>query len=344
MNVDRTRMPVRSRLRSRGVPTVLQGHEVLCTTDIVEAAETISEFFGHTRIATTQQARADFQATFNALRFVDVTMAYLDFRGPARMSVPQASDDAFTVHMTTAGTASVSLDGREHPITAFFALVVSPGTGYTLRLGADSPQLVIRIERPALERQLSRMLGKSLDAPVVFEPLGDLTTDEAVRWHGALQLLSSEVISPNSLTQQGIGADAIEELLVSTLLYLQGSNYTTLVRTQHRRSGRAAVRRSVEYIEMHLAEPITLADLVEASGMSARSIQAGFREDLGTTPVGYIRDRRLDRVRAELMQALPGDGVTVTAIAEQWGFGHLGGFAALYKRRFGEPPSQTLRR
>ena len=258
MNVDRTRMPVRSRLRSRGVPTVLQGHEVMCTTDLLEAAETISEFFGSTRLSTPPAAREEFQATLNALRFVDVTMAYLDFRGPATMAVPTSSPDAFTVHMTTNGTASVVLEGHEHPITAFFALVVSPGTGYTLQLGADSPQLVIRIERPALERQLSRMLGKSLDAPVEFAPLGDLTTDEAVRWHGALQVLSSEVISPHSLTQQGIGTDAIEELLVSTLLYIQESNYTPLLRTQRHRSGRAAVRRSLEYIEGHLAEHITL--------------------------------------------------------------------------------------
>lgn len=44
------------------------------------------------------------------------------------------------------------------------------------------------------------------------------------------------------------------------------------------------------------------------------------------------------------MQAIPGDGVTVTDIAQQWGFSHLGSFATQYRRRFGETPSRTLKR
>jgi AraC-like DNA-binding protein len=34
----------------------------------------------------------------------------------------------------------------------------------------------------------------------------------------------------------------------------------------------------------------------------------------------------------------------VTAVALRWGFGHLGQFAADYRARFGELPSETLRR
>jgi transcriptional regulator GlxA family with amidase domain len=110
------------------------------------------------------------------------------------------------------------------------------------------------------------------------------------------------------------------------------------------RSGRPAVRRSVDYIEQHLAEPIVITDLARSVGMSVRSIQQGFKQDLQTTPVNYIRDRRLDRVRSMLMEAAPEDGLTVTDAAETWGFTHLGNFAGMYRRRFGETPSATLRR
>lgn len=77
--------------------------------------------------------------------------------------------------------------------------------------------------------------------------------------------------------------------------------------------------------------------------MSPRSIQAGFREDLDTTPVAYIRDRRLDAVRRALLEAIPGEGVTVTEVAVRWGFSHLGNFSMVYRQRFGESPSTTLR-
>ena len=36
--------------------------------------------------------------------------------------------------------------------------------------------------------------------------------------------------------------------------------------------------------------------------------------------------------------------VTVTDIALQWGFGHLGKFSVAYKQRFGESPSTIFRR
>ena len=62
---------------------------------------------------------------------------------------------------------------------------------------------------------------------------------------------------------------------------------------------------------------------------------------LGLT--GYVKNRRLDRVRAELADAVPNSGVGVTDIATRWGFTHLGRFAAIYRARFGESPSETLR-
>jgi AraC-like DNA-binding protein len=58
----------------------------------------------------------------------------------------------------------------------------------------------------------------------------------------------------------------------------------------------------------------------------------------------YLRNRRLDRAREELLDAVPVDGVTVTEVAYRWGFRHLSNFAVLYRQRWGESPSETLRR
>jgi AraC-like DNA-binding protein len=100
----------------------------------------------------------------------------------------------------------------------------------------------------------------------------------------------------------------------------------------------------MEFIELHLSEPITMAEIADYTDCSIRSIQQGFHDELGVTPMSYLRDRRLERARAELVDAHPSDGVTVTAVAEHWGFHHLGGFAVLYRKRWGESPSETLRR
>ena len=50
---------------------------------------------------------------------------------------------------------------------------------------------------------------------------------------------------------------------------------------------------------------------------------------------------RLNGVREELK--LSGGDQSVTRSANRWGFHHMSQFAALYKRQFGELPSETMR-
>ncbi|MDA8068792.1 MAG: AraC family transcriptional regulator [Actinomycetota bacterium] len=342
INAERTRAPVRKRLRSRGVPTALQAYEVLCTQDLTEANEAISALIGPSSLNVDAAVQAEFQATLNAIRFLDVSMAFLDCRAPATLVV-HSTADAFAVHMPTHIDAGIVIGGRHHQASTYYPLVTNPGDCFVQHLGADCPQIIVRIERAAMERQLSRMLGRYLDRPIVFEPVADLTTDEAARWHGALQVLSSEIVSPASLIRRGIGLTPIEELIISTLLYIQPSTYFKQLREPHPHRERTVVHRSIDYIERHLAEPITLADLAGHAGTSVRSIQLGFREDLDTTPVTYIRNRRLDKARGVLLDAAAGDGVTVGAVALRWGFSNPGTFAVHYRERFGESPSDTLR-
>ncbi|MEX1147182.1 MAG: helix-turn-helix domain-containing protein, partial [Sphingomonadales bacterium] len=56
-----------------------------------------------------------------------------------------------------------------------------------------------------------------------------------------------------------------------------------------------------------------------------------------------LRDLRLDHAYAELSRSTR-TGCTVTEVAMAAGFTHLSKFAAYYKARFGESPSDTARR
>ncbi len=50
----------------------------------------------------------------------------------------------------------------------------------------------------------------------------------------------------------------------------------------------------------------------------------------------------MERARQALLGPEPAS--SVTGIALDWGFAHLGRFSVEYRERFGECPSQTLRR
>ncbi|MGY1771696.1 AraC family transcriptional regulator [Blastococcus sp. SYSU D00813] len=105
----------------------------------------------------------------------------------------------------------------------------------------------------------------------------------------------------------------------------------------------AAVRRSTDFIDAHAGEPLTLADIAEASGIGSRALQEAFRRHLDETPTGYLRRVRLERAHRELLAADPGSGVTVASVAARWGFAHPGRFAGLYQQSYGRSPQQTLR-
>jgi AraC-like DNA-binding protein len=102
------------------------------------------------------------------------------------------------------------------------------------------------------------------------------------------------------------------------------------------------VIRAEELIRAHPEQPITIGDLTVASGVSAQALYEGFRRFRATTPTTMLRMVRLERIRAELKSAAPDE--KITDIAYKWGIAHLGRFAAEYRARFGELPSETLRR
>lgn len=105
----------------------------------------------------------------------------------------------------------------------------------------------------------------------------------------------------------------------------------------------ATVRRAEDFLIQHLTKPVARSELARAAGVSIRTISRGFRERHGVSPMAWLKARRLEAAQSELLDAVPGE-ITVTAVALRYGFENPGRFAAEYRQRFGEFPSETLRR
>mgnify|MGYP001039928241 FL=1 len=103
------------------------------------------------------------------------------------------------------------------------------------------------------------------------------------------------------------------------------------------------VKRAEEYALSHTHGQVHVGDLCRAASVSERTLQYAFREVVGLTPVAYLSRLRLHRARQALLAAGRGS-TTVSAVALDWGFWHLGEFSRAYKECFGELPSDTLRR
>lgn len=342
LNTVRTRQDPQPRLKPRGLPPALEPHGIYAATNPADAALYGEDLLGAHRVLVDPAVVRDFTATFHGVLIRDVTLGYLDYSTEVRVEVQRLPDD-YLVILPASGVSSIGTAGTTVATSPVMAALPAPGSALSLRCDADTAHLVVRIGRKALDVHLSRLLGRSLDhGPIRFEPAFDLSTPTASRWNFAVQMLHAELFEPGSLLHRGVGLGQLEEFMMSSLLHAQPSNYRDLLNNP-RPAERRVVRAACEFVEQNLTRPLSVGDIAAATGVSVRSLQAQFKEDLGQTPVAYLRNRRLERARADLADASPGSGVTVTDVATRWGFSHYGRFAATYRARFGETPSQTLR-
>jgi transcriptional regulator GlxA family with amidase domain len=145
----------------------------------------------------------------------------------------------------------------------------------------------------------------------------------------------------NSALLEPMAMSAFEQFIMTALLLAHPHNYSDALRRLERPIAPRDVRRAVEYIEAHLDEAVTVADLVNATGVAGRTLFMHFKSFKGVSPMRYLRDARLRKARQALLRA--GAEASVTDIAMNAGFTHMGRFSITYRRRFGESPSETLR-
>jgi AraC family ethanolamine operon transcriptional activator len=104
-----------------------------------------------------------------------------------------------------------------------------------------------------------------------------------------------------------------------------------------------AVARAREFMEANIAEELTLADICRAAGASRRTLTSGFQEQIGVSPMRYLKLIRLNRVHETLLRQLPGS-TTIADVANAAGFWHMGQLARDYRQLFGELPGETRAR
>lgn len=107
-------------------------------------------------------------------------------------------------------------------------------------------------------------------------------------------------------------------------------------------SGPAAIRKARDYIRAHAGEQVDLLNLAGEIGLSMRAMQENFKKYIGVSPRDYLMESRLELARERLM--LTDHISSVTEIAFASGFSDPGHFAARYRDKYGELPSETRKK
>ncbi|AMB84675.1 AraC family transcriptional regulator [Pseudomonas agarici] len=139
--------------------------------------------------------------------------------------------------------------------------------------------------------------------------------------------------------------EALTEQLLEDCLYILDNACVRLDPGSLRRRAkeRGIMKRIGEWAVDTPEETLNLLQLAQVAGVSLRQLQHAFKAFTGMTPSHWLRLRRLNSARNELLRSRNLE-TTVAEVAMHWSFWHLGRFSGSYRALFKELPSETLKR
>ncbi|WP_026145139.1 helix-turn-helix domain-containing protein [Pseudomonas asplenii] len=155
------------------------------------------------------------------------------------------------------------------------------------------------------------------------------------RWLSATLTRLSEANDPPS-------REALTQQLLEDCLYLLDNACLDHGSLQRRREERGIMKRIGEWAADAPEETLNLLELAQVAGVSLHQLQHAFKAFTGMTPSQWLRLRRLNGARHELLHGKAQN--TVAEVAMHWSFWHLGRFSSSYRALFRELPSETLKR
>ena len=247
-----------------------------------------------------------------------------------------ATGDDVVVQWLDRGRARVNVGRDEIQMRAGVPVLLPVDRRFEIEYG-DWDMRLVHLRRDFLLDVASE--HQLVNGPLAFDDGAEPDARSVATWRssvaGAVRVLHSD--GPASLAWY----EARRELALSLLqLYPLRNEQHPL---GHGQPGQPRLRAAVNFVHAHAHEPLTVSGIAAAAGLSARGLQDAFQRSLECTPMGYLRQVRLDRVHEQLRTCEP--GITLVGdVARQWGFAHMGRFSSAYAERFGEYPRQTLRR
>ena len=104
---------------------------------------------------------------------------------------------------------------------------------------------------------------------------------------------------------------------------------------------RHVIHQGIDYADATQRIP-SISELCVASNLSERRLRRAYNDEFDVSPTEFFRAWALQAARHRLKDCERGE-FTVSAVATDLGFNHLGRFAGYYRNAFGETPSHTLR-
>jgi AraC family ethanolamine operon transcriptional activator len=233
----------------------------------------------------------------------------------------------------------LGFSGNGHPLDAFSLMINRPGDEFYIINAYSKPWFSVYIPYETLA-------GASEEATTPVPPIHGVVQvpfPRIQRFRSFIAQFGEAVQRAVTDFESAAAQRAAEQKLVPEIRNLLAVPHEVEPALGRRAVPRAQIiRRSMDFVEQHEGEYISVEQLAAAADVSERTLRDTFQHYFSLAPVRYLNRRTLHQVRRALKAGDP-SVATVTGIATQFGVWQLGRFARDYRFLFGELPSETLR-
>ncbi len=309
---------------------------LLHTRDLDESRAVIGALWGRHEVEV--KGRVPFETLVNHIECGQLGLSYV--RCPTPLLVRCAlGGDRFTVYLHEEGRSEHRINAESAVAIPGAAVILVPGQETRLDTG---PVRLLALDFPG--NQVARALQARGLPTARFEHWArhrDLRSPAGESLRSLTRWAARELDRPGTPVASGPVAEHLAQTLFSLFLTCVAEPFPPDA-TRNPVLGRIRLSDLEGFILANLQQPLSIDSLAAFTGVSPRAVQLAFRHHRQCTPMEFIRRARLNAVRQELLAR--GEGVTVTEVALQFGFFHLGRFSEAYRLEFGEGPAETLRR
>ena len=253
-------------------------------------------------------------------------------------AVKEPQEDFYGLTIPLNAPFTVSEHGKNHEYESSSAHLLTPGHTFDFTAKRNAHILVSNFFTSPVHDYSQRLLQSdsldftSLKSDVTFSRTGSALLRSVARTWSALN---------NKMPASKITLEELEDdLLASFVMY---SKEDTSIKESFKNDSSHHLSHAEEFICGNLNNSITRDQLAEVSSCSIRTLSRSFEKKYGIGPMAFIKQRRLDAAYLDLLSA-KSDATTVSQVAVNYGFAHIGKFAIEYGKAFGESPSTSLAR
>ncbi len=275
------------------------------------------------------------------LRYSDIGLTFNNVE--TRMRTP-ARINYYSLAIPLSGSQLIVTESGKINTQPPFARLSSAGSVYDIKRSADYVAIIASLSVAGFEHFVGDKIDCLIPPGKSFSFKLDMSSERFTVFASILGALCKALGERGIETpQRDIVITRLEEALWFAFADACPELYSEYKEARWVGPMSAVAKRVTSYIEDNVHRDLTLSDLVEVSGMSARTLYSGFSQAHGTGPMAYLKRTKLGRCREDLLAANPEEEF-VGDIAGNWGFYHLSSFARDYRREFGELPSESLKR